>query len=273
LVEAVARLRWTLFVLLGYNGLRTRASRTDNGMVHGYETVTAFSADGPRSGSSPHQLPHLAPTEPESFETECAPIDPQSGAPLTWDGVIAYIISQVFSPAIITSVLVFYAAYLSPEDSALRWAIVYLVLSLLVPVIFLLNLMRIGKVSDLDVQIRRERVLPMRFTLACALLATALLLVARAPAGIVVVGVAMWIMMAINYVVTLWWKISLHTAFAAAGTTSLLALTGLALPLLLGVPIMAWSRVRLGRHTLAQTIAGGLLGILVFSLAFRVGSV
>jgi membrane-associated phospholipid phosphatase len=70
-------------------------------------------------------------------------------------------------------------------------------------------------------------------------------------------------------VVTLWWKLSLHTA-AAAGTVAVLVVT-FGPALVLAVPmvgLVAWARVRLGDHTPAQTLAGAALGGLVATTVF-----
>jgi membrane-associated phospholipid phosphatase len=40
-----------------------------------------------------------------------------------------------------------------------------------------------------------------------------------------------------------------------------------ALPLVLAIPLMAWARVHLRRHTVAQTIAGAALGSAIIWLA------
>jgi membrane-associated phospholipid phosphatase len=65
----------------------------------------------------------------------------------------------------------------------------------------------------------------------------------------------------------MWWKISAHSAATASFTILLGGLFGASLlPYLLGVPLMVWSRVRLKRHTLTQTLAGTLLGTLVIIL-------
>jgi membrane-associated phospholipid phosphatase len=69
--------------------------------------------------------------------------------------------------------------------------------------------------------------------------------------------------------VTLWWKLSLHTA-AASGTVAILVLT-LGPLLILALPVVAlvaWSRIRLGDHTPAQTLAGAALGGLVATTVF-----
>jgi membrane-associated phospholipid phosphatase len=72
------------------------------------------------------------------------------------------------------------------------------------------------------------------------------------------VGFVQWI---IIFTVTLRWKISVHTASAAGATLIILRVIGLAAaPLVVTIPLIAWSRVKLRRHTPAQTIAGALLG-------------
>jgi len=37
------------------------------------------------------------------------------------------------------------------------------------------------------------------------------------------------------------------------------------------VPLVAWARVKLGAHTIAQTVAGSVVGLTVTLLAVRVG--
>jgi membrane-associated phospholipid phosphatase len=96
-----------------------------------------------------------------------------------------------------------------------------------------------------------------------------MLLALDAPRQLVALVVAMLAGLAATLVVTLWWKLSLHTA-AAGGTVAILALTfgptlTLALPV---VAVVAWSRVRLGDHTPAQTLASAALGGLVATIVF-----
>ena len=60
---------------------------------------------------------------------------------------------------------------------------------------------------------------------------------------------------ACGWVITLWWKISVHAAIAAGTATVLLLVFGLALlvvwPL---VALIAWSRVQVGDHTPAPVV-------------------
>jgi membrane-associated phospholipid phosphatase len=85
-----------------------------------------------------------------------------------------------------------------------------------------------------------------------------------APRQLVALVVAMLAGLAATLLVTLWWKLSVHTA-AASGTVAVLALAfGPTLTLTAPtVALVAWSRVRLGDHTPAQTMAGAALGGLV----------
>jgi membrane-associated phospholipid phosphatase len=74
---------------------------------------------------------------------------------------------------------------------------------------------------------------------------------------------------ACGWVVTLWWKTSVHAAVAAGAGTVLPLVFGPALlavwPL---VALIAWSRVQVGDHTPAQVLAGIALGIVVNATVF-----
>jgi membrane-associated phospholipid phosphatase len=73
--------------------------------------------------------------------------------------------------------------------------------------------------------------------------------------------------------VTLRWKISGHGAAIGSMTVFLWGLYGTpAFMSILAIPLVAWSRLKLRRHTLMQTIAGSITGILfmmaLFALVF-----
>jgi hypothetical protein len=68
-------------------------------------------------------------------------------------------------------------------------------------------------------------------------------------------------MLAVCGVATRWVKVSLHMAFGALATTTLLSLGSPAGWALLAVmPVLAWSRLALNRHRLAEVVAGVLAG-------------
>jgi len=196
--------------------------------------------------------------------TEVKPVN--TSFPRGWDGRIAYVVSNLGSPPVLTVAVVLLMASTLAGGGAWAWASVYLVLAILTPLFYLVWLVRRGVVTDLDVQRREQRTRPMIVTLLCSALAWLTLRVGMAPALMVVVAGIVWLQMITIFFITLFWKISVHCASAAGVAVLAWLLIGTPLPLLI-VPFIAWSRVRLRRHTLTQTIAGSLLGLAFFITA------
>jgi membrane-associated phospholipid phosphatase len=190
--------------------------------------------------------------------------------PRAWDGFLAYVISQVGSPPVLAVGAMALLASTLSSPRAWRWAGVYVFLAIVTPILYMFWLLSHGWISDLDVQLREERARPLIFTIACAGVAWLVLALGGAPLEMVVVAGGLWLQMAVIFGITLWWKISVHSAAAAGVATLIWSLVGTTLPLLAGVVIIAWSRVRLRRHTVAQTIAGAALGFAIFLVAVSV---
>jgi membrane-associated phospholipid phosphatase len=108
---------------------------------------------------------------------------------------------------------------------------------------------------------------PLIFTVVCAGLAWLVLAQGDAPEQMVALARRLWLLIAVILGITLSWKISVHSAVAASVATLVWSLGGMAVPLLIGVLVVAWSRVRLGRHAVDETVAGALLGLTVFFIA------
>lgn len=183
---------------------------------------------------------------------------------------IAYIVSQVGSPPVLAPAsLVFIAAM---SATARVWALtgVYILLAVVTPLAYLVWLLRHGRVTDLDVQRREQRIRPMLFTLICGALAWGVLALAAAPASLLALTGALWLQMVIIFTITFWWKISVHCASAATVATITGFLMGTPLFLAIGLPLIAWSRIRLRRHTPAQAVAGACLGCVIASIALAI---
>jgi len=185
-----------------------------------------------------------------------------------WDGRLAYAISQVGSPPVLTAAAIALNGSTLSSPRAWGWAGIHILLAVLAPLLYLVWLVRRGLVTDLDVQLRQQRIKPMTFTTVCAGLAWLVLVLGAAPQPMVVLAGALWVQAVVTFAITLRWKVSVHCAAAAGTATVLWFLMGMPLPLLVGVPLIAWSRARLRRHTLAQIIAGVLLGLTIFLAAF-----
>jgi membrane-associated phospholipid phosphatase len=77
--------------------------------------------------------------------------------------------------------------------------------------------------------------------------------------------IAVVIFMVINY----FWKISLHTAFITGAVVVLVIVFGWqALFSVVFIPLVAWSRIVLKQHTVAQVSVGGLLSVIIVAGIF-----
>jgi membrane-associated phospholipid phosphatase len=143
------------------------------------------------------------------------------------------------------------------------WGGVYILLGVLIPFFYVVWLVKQGHITTIDVRVRKQRVQPLLMTASCAGLAWVALVLGAAPKMMTVLAGALWFEAVVILAITLRWKISVHAATAAGAATMAWALLGTPLPFL-GVSLVVWSRVRLQRHTLSQTVTGLLLGFAIF---------
>jgi membrane-associated phospholipid phosphatase len=157
----------------------------------------------------------------------------------------------------------------TPGPAGLGWGLLAATFCGLLPYGIVIAGVRRRRWTDRHLRARQQRPVPFLAAIASVLAGLAMLLVLDAPRQLVALVVAMLTGLATTLVVTLWWKLSVHSA-AAGGTVAILALVfGPALTLALPVvAVVAWARVRLGDHTPAQTLAGAALGGLVATTVF-----
>lgn len=185
---------------------------------------------------------------------------------------LAWWVSKLGSPPVLTVVAMLLGAYAAGTSAAWSWASLALAMTVLVPAVYVLWLVRRGRVSDFDLFHRRQRLGPFVVTIVSTAVAWLLLQWGQAPLPLRVLTGAGCIQAALLLAITLRWKISVHSA-AAAGLAvfAWLLFATAALPFFLLLPLVAWSRLRLGRHTLTQILAGTALGSGVFSAAWLLG--
>lgn len=181
--------------------------------------------------------------------------------PSTRGEYLAYGISQVGSPPVMGLLgLIFIAASMTVRGVWL-WSGVYVIMAMVAPMLFLIWQVRHGHVTDLDVQLREQRKGSLLVTIAGFGVSWLVMHIGHAPVLFKMMAGAGFVQWLIVFLITLRWKISAHTSSAAGVTMLILHVFGLAAaPLVISIPLIAWSRVKLRRHTLGQTIAGALLG-------------
>ncbi|MFF9901342.1 phosphatase PAP2 family protein [Streptomyces longispororuber] len=156
----------------------------------------------------------------------------------------------------------------NPATGAL-WALEAIVFAAVLPMAFIKYGMRKGMWADRHIGQRQRRLILIPVIMALVATGIGGMLWLNAPADMIALVVAMLATLAVLLPVTAFWKISVHTA-VAGGALAMLALTWgpliwLAYPL---VAVIAWSRVTLRDHTLAQTLAGAAAGTATAGLVF-----
>jgi membrane-associated phospholipid phosphatase len=182
---------------------------------------------------------------------------------------VARLISEVGSPPGLSLLAVVLVVQAAGPAAAWRWASLHLLLTILLPMAYLIWLVRRGRVTDLHLPRRRERYRPLGFALVTGALSAAALIQGSAPHLLVLLALLQLAQVVIFLAFTLRWKVSAHCA-AASGLTILAVFLWGPAGVLLGVcvPLIAWSRVYLSRHTLHQTVAGTLIGTVLWTTTF-----
>lgn len=178
---------------------------------------------------------------------------------------LAYLISYIFNPVLILVLLPFFLLYHSEETifEALVWTI-YGIVYILILGVFIFYGIRKKFFVDWDVSKREQR--PLLFLICFILVVLYLsgLSVFHGPHILSIVAFGLIFGLLIVSIINTRIKASIHVA----GFTSLIFSIALVNKghyywLLLLVPVIAWSRIKIKRHTVKETITGALLGILL----------
>lgn len=167
--------------------------------------------------------------------------------------------SILLHPFVVLAGLALVAAWRIDPDSLPRTAIGVGV-AMAIIWLFVLQRRRAGHWQTVDASRRQER--PLLYLLALAVAGAYWWWMGGATStaskGILaVVG-----MLCIAGIANRWIKLSLHMvslAFAGAALCGLLPWAGIVMLLLL--PVLAWSRLALGRHSMAEVLGGSVLGL------------
>ncbi|GAB2656068.1 hypothetical protein GCM10027271_13220 [Saccharopolyspora gloriosae] len=178
--------------------------------------------------------------------------------------VLARVLTEVFSPAVIVLLLPIAVAWRATHSPgpALGWGVFVAFTSSVLPMAGIVAGSRLGWWDGHHVRDREGRLVPFVLLIVLSSLGLAVLVLAGAPRLMVALDVAMLSALLVVGLITVWWKVSVHAA-VAAGATAILAVVFSPWLLLLWVLTAAvgWSRVRLGDHTPAQVAVGAVIGV------------
>lgn len=184
------------------------------------------------------------------------------------------LVSDILSPPVVWGLLALPIAFRDAPSrgQALLWAAVYITIVCIVPIVYIATRVRQGKITDIHMKLREQRMRPLLVSLACTAVAWWTLRFMGAPPVLPFFALFSLVQIVVMALITLGWQISMHTMSITGATMATVVLFGL-VPALLTIPLIVLvsaARLNLKRHTPAQILAGTLVGALVPVLMFMV---
>lgn len=182
----------------------------------------------------------------------------------------ARVYSNVVSPPVMFALLgLAIALHERPFWEGLAWSVGYSLLVSLLPILFVLYLLRSGRISELHMSNTAERHLPYAIAIGCAVLGLILISLLQGPPTLRCLLIFNVVELSALAFINFYWLISIHVTGITATMLIVWLVFGwsaslIVLPFVISV---SWVRLYLRRHTPAQVIAGMILGAAsVFSL-------
>lgn len=175
--------------------------------------------------------------------------------------------TETFQPPVVVTIQLLASPVIEP---GFPQTVVYGALAALfvcvIPLVLLLVLVRLGKVTDHHVSDRKQRAPVLLMALGSILAGLLVLAALGAPQSVTAMVLAVVGGVVVLAVVSPFWKMSGHAAAISCSAVIAVLMLGAAwIPLLLLVPAVGWSRVVLRAHTVAQVVAGSLFGGVVMA--------
>jgi membrane-associated phospholipid phosphatase len=174
---------------------------------------------------------------------------------------VASILTNALNPFFIFTALYALVAFL---DAGLSRGLLYLAMELISAVAvagYVLLMRRRSRVGDFWISARAERLTPALFLLTAFVALLTVLFLLDAPQDLFLITLSMGLASAAVALITLFWKSSAHCTVAGhAAAAGLLLLGPLGPVFLLVLPLVIWSRIVMGAHTLLQTLVGTAVG-------------
>jgi len=187
----------------------------------------------------------------------------------------AHLLSELFAPWVCAAVLppVVGAVSDTPWWRGLLLGLMTAVFSAGIPYLLILHGVRRGALTDRHVSRRKDRPMFLGITVALVLLSLVLARLLGGPPELTALIAAMMACAAIGALVSLRWKLSMHTVVLAGSMAALFVVLGPWVGVLLVLVLaVAWARVVLRSHTSAQVAVGAVVGAVTAGLIMTVSS-
>jgi len=188
-----------------------------------------------------------------------------------WLGIGSEIISWLFSPPLVGTVFFVFLIFWYSTDllQGFKWMIAISPFLIFIPLAYFALSVKLGWITDIDLSNRKERpAFLLVFTISLALAAIVLYFL-NVPNKFLVYVLSGLAVTILDSVITLFWKISFHTAITASVIAAINILGGFRFwPMFLLLVPIAVARIILKKHTLWQVIGGAVVSFIVTALVF-----
>jgi membrane-associated phospholipid phosphatase len=184
---------------------------------------------------------------------------------------IARLISNILNPFIFSAALLVLLSFYDTASTgeALKWVGVSLAISVVPVFIIVVWLVRRKKMDGLFDNTNHQRRIVYLLASVLGAVGCGLMWGLQAPELLAVTFITGFIEIVVFMGINYYWKISLHTAFAAAAVTVVSLVYGVtAVWTLILLPLVAWSRIELKQHSLMQVISATLLAAGIVAAVF-----
>lgn len=174
----------------------------------------------------------------------------------------ATIISDLSIPLFPAAITIIIISYFTAPNLAqfFLWAIIGLLFLVFIPFFYVWWEYKKGRITNIRLVKRTERIKPLVFALLSAMVAMTILYQLTASFQIIVFGLIYIINGLIVLVITKFYKISIHLAVLTACIVGLaIIIDGWILAFLFLLPMVGWARVYKNRHTLGQVLLSLLI--------------
>lgn len=184
---------------------------------------------------------------------------------------IANLASNILNPFLVSLVIILLLSFEATSSilDALKWSLILTALSILPVYALIIYLVRSKRVESLFIHVRKQRTKVYLLAGVCVGLSYTILHYLGAPQMLMATSATGLSVIVVFVCINLWWKISIHTAFIAILVAILIILYGwIAAVTVLVIPLIAWARIELAYHSLAQVVTGALLATLIVVVVF-----
>ncbi len=184
---------------------------------------------------------------------------------------LARLVTEVLAPAPTVAGLSLVVAWRSAPTAAeaVQWGLLASLFASVIPFLFILRGVMRRRLTDHHVRLREQRPIPLLVGSVSVLIGLGALAWWGAPREMVALVAAMLVGLVTSMLVTLFWKLSIHSGVSAGALVILVLVFGrglLALTPLVG--LVGWARVASGDHDVGQVLAGAALGMTVAGVVF-----